>query len=65
MENPGNSGTSFFQMYIVLQHNNPTGNKLTLIKVRLHLIASTYFSVEKSYIQMSSVFWKGCDLHDI
>lgn len=34
-------------MYVVLQHNNPTGNKLTLIKVRLHLIASTYFSVEK------------------
>lgn len=51
-------------MYIVLQHNNSIGSKLTLFKVRLHLIALTYFSMEKSYIQMSSAFWKVCDLHD-
>lgn len=52
-------------MCIALQHENSIGNKLTLIKVRFNVIASTYFRVEKSYIQMSSVFWKGCDLHDI
>lgn len=34
-------------MYIVLQHNSSIGSKLTLIKIRLHLIALTYFSMEK------------------
>lgn len=34
-------------MCMVLQHKNSIGNKLTLIKVRFNVIASTHFRVEK------------------
>lgn len=47
MEKIGNSAMSSTQMCVVLQHNNSMKSKLTLIKVKPHLIASTYLRVEK------------------